>query len=284
MNTKLIGSIGNLVKQQARTYGSKVFLIKNDQVRSYQEYDERTDRLASGLIALGLEFGDRVATYLGNSIELLEAYTGIAKAGGVTVCVNADLTSREISYIFQASEAKIVITDEGHLDSVERVLPECPSIHHVVVVGNAGSHLPFERVVDSQPRELPVMDGEDKAWIIYTSGTTGVPKGAVLTHRNVTWVAAACVDALRFREEDIFISSLPLFHSYAVNTCYLQVLYTGATQVILERFSTKAVLEAIQKHRGTVFPGVPTMFAYLANFPERSRYDTSSLRMAVSHG
>jgi long-chain acyl-CoA synthetase len=284
MKTQFIGSIGDMVRQQARTYGDKHMLIQGDRVRTYRQYDERTDRLAGGLLGLGLQVGDRVATYLKNSIELLEAYTGIVKAGGVTVCVNADLTPREIRYIFQDSEARVVITDEEHLDNVEQVLADCPSIRHVVVVGSPGGHLAFEQVLATLPVELPTLTGEDTAWIIYTSGTTGMPKGAILTHRNVTWVAAACVDALGFREDDILICCLPLFHSYAVNTCYLQVIHAGAAQVIMERFSTTAVLEAIQRHRGTIFPGVPTMFAYLANYPERSRYDTSTLRMAVSAG
>lgn len=284
MNTKLIGSIGDMVSLQARIYGDKPMLIQDDRARTYREYEERTDRLAGGLLGLGLQFGDRVATYLNNSIELLESYTGIAKAGGVTVCVNAELTPREIQYIFQDSEAQIVITDEKHLDNVEQVLADCPSVRHVVVAGNQRGHLAFEQILASLPVELPLLTGDDLAWIIYTSGTTGMPKGARLTHRNVTWVAAACVDALGFRDDDILISCLPLFHSYAVNTCYLQPIHVGATQVIMERFSTTAVLEAIQKHRGTIFPGVPTMFTYLANFTERSKYDTSTLRMAVSAG
>ncbi len=112
MNTQLIGSIGNMVKQQARNYGDKHLFIKGDVIRTYKQYDERTDQLASGLLGLGVEFGKPVATYLKNSIELLEAYTAIAKAGAATVCVNADLTPREIQYIFQDSEAQIIMTDE----------------------------------------------------------------------------------------------------------------------------------------------------------------------------
>jgi long-chain acyl-CoA synthetase len=284
MNTQLIGSIRDMVNHQARIYGEKPIFIQNDRVRTYREYDERTDRLAGGLRGLGLQKGDRVAVYLKNSIELLEGYTGIAKAGSVTVCVNADLTPREIRYIFQDSDACVVITDEAHLDNVEQVLVDCPSLRHVIVVGNPGNHLAFEQMLSTNLVQLPTLTGEDMAQLVYTSGTTGMPKGGRLTHRNVTWVAAACVDALGFRDDDVWISCLPLYHSYAINTCYLQVIYAGATQVIMERFSTAAVLQAIQNHRGTIFPGVPTMFTYMSNFQERSQYDTSTLRMAVSAG
>ncbi|WP_180994347.1 class I adenylate-forming enzyme family protein [Bacillus sp. Marseille-P3661] len=285
MKKQLIGSIGSMVKKQARIYGDKPLFIKDDVIRTYQDFDFRTDRLASGLIHLGITTGKPIATYLKNSIELLEAYTAIGKAKAATVCVNSALTPREITYIFQDSEAEIIITDDEHLNNVEQVLADCPCVKHVIVVGESGDHLAFEDVLTmSLYTELPDVTGDDLFSIVYTSGTTGQPKGTRLTHRNWTWVTAACVDALNFEEDDIFVSSLPLFHSYAVNTCFLQVIYTGATEVLIERFSPTAVLNAIQKYKGTVFPGVPTMFNYLTNFAERKQYDTSTLRMAISAG
>jgi long-chain acyl-CoA synthetase len=284
VRTELIGSIGDMVRKQARIYGNKPLWIQGDRVRTYQEYDERTDRLAGGLLRLGLNMGDQVAVYMDNSIELLEAYTGIAKAGCVTVFVNAQLTPREIQYIFEDSQAQVVFTDKGHLDNVEQVLADCPSIRHVVVVGDSEKHMAFDDLFAHEFMKLPTITGDNRAWLGYTSGTTGVPKGAGLTHRNVTWVAAACVDALGIRDDDRIVCCLPLFHSYAVNTCFLQPIHAGATEVIMERFSTQAVLEAIEKYQITIFPGVPTMFAYLANFPNRCRYDTTTLRMAVSAG
>lgn len=284
MKKQFIDSIGNMVRKQAQVYGDKALFIKEDEIRTYQDYDKRTDKLASGLLSLGVQWGGSVATYLKNSIELLEAYTGIAKAGAATVCVNADLTTREISYIFQDSEAQIVITDEEHLQNVEQVLVDCPAIQHVIVVGQHEKHLAFEEVLTLSDTELPTVTADDLSFIVYTSGTTGLPKGARLTHRNWTWVAASCVDALGFQDDDVFINCLPLFHSYAVNTCYLQVIYTGATGIVMEKFSTASVLSKIQAHQATIFPGVPTMFNYLTNFTERSQYNTRSLRMAVSAG
>jgi long-chain acyl-CoA synthetase len=125
---------------------------------------------------------------------------------------------------------------------------------------------------------------EDVVWLGYTSGTTGRPKGAILTHLGATHVGATVADRFGYREDDIVLCALPLFHSYALNSCMIQVMMAGAGQVILERFTPDGVLQAIQDHRITVFPGVPTMFNYLVNFPDRAKYDLTSLRIAKSAG
>jgi long-chain acyl-CoA synthetase len=115
-------------------------------------------------------------------------------------------------------------------------------------------------------------------------GTTGRPKGAILTHLGATHVAAVVAERFGYREDDVVLCALPLFHSYAVNSCMIQVMMAGASQVILERFTPDGVLRAIQDHRVTLFPGVPTMFNYLVNFPDRARYDLTSLRICKSAG
>ena len=125
---------------------------------------------------------------------------------------------------------------------------------------------------------------EDVAWLGYTSGTTGRPKGAILTHLGATYIAAVTAERFGYRADDIVLCALPLFHSYAVNSCMIQVMMAGASQVILERFTPDGVLKAIEQHRITMFPGVPTMFNYLVNFPDRTKYDLSSLRIAQSAG
>jgi rifamycin polyketide synthase module 1/2/3 len=262
MRTELIGSIGDLVRRQAAAHGKRALFIEDDRTVSYAEYDERTEAAARGLVSLGLRPGERVATYLGNSIALLEAYTAIAKAGAVTVFCNAQLTAREVAYILADSEARAVVTDPEHRATVEAVLPQCPSVRHVILAGEWPSAPAGTRLPDVGP--------DDQAWIGYTSGTTGLPKGAGLTHRNVTWVSAAVMDGLRLADTDVVLCCLPLFHSYAVNSCYLQPIMAGASQIVLRRFTVPAVLDAIARHEVTVYPAVPTMLTFLAHAPERA--------------
>lgn len=282
----LVMPLGDLIRTQAARYGSKMLFECQGVSRSYAEFDQRTTRLAGGLQALGVRPGDKVACYMPNAIELLEAYYATSKAGAVTVFLNALLTAREIRFVLQDSESKVIFTAPGLLPNVQEVRPDAAHLETIVVRG--GTPTPgtvrFDDVLTGGPyRDVPVKT-EDVAWLGYTSGTTGRPKGAILTHLGATHVGATVADRFGYREDDIVLCALPLFHSYAVNSCMIQVMMAGAGQVILERFTPDGVLQAIQDHRITVFPGVPTMFNYLVNFPDRAKYDLTSLRIAKSAG
>ena len=282
----LVMPLGDLIRKQAARYGSKMLFECHGVRRSYAEFDERTTRLAGGLQALGVRPGDKVACYMPNAIELLEAYYATSKAGAVTVFLNALLTAREIRFVLQDSESKVIFTAPGLLPNVQEVRPDAGHLETIVVKGGTPppDTVGFDDVLKGGPyRDVPVKT-EDVAWLGYTSGTTGRPKGAILTHLGATHVGATVADRFGYREDDIVLCALPLFHSYAVNSCMIQVMMAGAGQVILERFTPDGVLQAIQDHRITVFPGVPTMFNYLVNFPDRAKYDLTSLRIAKSAG
>lgn len=283
---KLVMPLGDLIRTQAARYGSKMLFECQGARRSYAEFDERTTRLAGGLQALGVRPGDRVACYMPNSIELLEAYYATSKAGAVTVFLNALLTAREIRFVLQDSDARVIFTAPALLPAVQEVRPDAARLETVVVHGGppAPGTVAFDDVLKGGPYRDVRVKTEDVAWLGYTSGTTGRPKGAILTHLGATHVAAAVAGRFGYREDDIVLCALPLFHSYAVNSCMIQVMMAGAGQVILERFTPEGVLQAIQQHRVTIFPGVPTMFNYLVNFPQRATYDLSSLRIAKSAG
>ncbi|MDO8478305.1 MAG: long-chain fatty acid--CoA ligase [Candidatus Rokubacteria bacterium] len=283
---ELVMPLGDLIRKQAARYGSKMLFECHGVRRSYAEFDERTTRLAGGLQTLGVRPGDKVACYMPNAIELLEAYYATSKAGAVTVFLNAMLTAREIRFVLQDSESKVIFTAPGLLPNVQEVRPDAGHLETIVVQGGTPppDTVRFDDVLEGGPyRDVPVKT-EDVAWLGYTSGTTGRPKGAILTHLGATHVGATVADRFGYREDDIVLCALPLFHSYAVNSCMIQVMMAGAGQVILERFTPDGVLQAIQDHRITVFPGVPTMFNYLVNFPDRAKYDLISLRIAKSAG
>ena len=283
---ELVIPLGDLIRKQAARFGSKMLFECHGVRRSYAEFDERTTRLAGGLQALGVRPGDKVACYMPNAIELLEAYYATSKAGAVTVFLNALLTAREIRFVLQDSESKVIFTAPGLLPNVQEARPDAGHLETIVVQGGTPppDTVRFDDVLTGGPyRDVPVKT-EDVVWLGYTSGTTGRPKGAILTHLGATHVGATVADRFGYREDDIVLCALPLFHSYALNSCMIQVMMAGAGQVILERFTPDGVLQAIQDHRITVFPGVPTMFNYLVNFPDRAKYDLTSLRIAESAG
>lgn len=283
---ELVVPLGELIGMQAARYGSKTLFECHGVRRSYAEFDERTTCLAGGLQDLGVRPGDKVACYMPNSIELIEAYYATSKAGAVTVFLNALLTPREIRYILQDSEAKVIVTAPALLPHVQEVRAEVPRLETIVVHGATApaDTVRFEDLLSRGAYRAVPVKPEDVAWLGYTSGTTGQPKGAVLSHLGATYVAAVVVDRFGVRADDVVLCALPLFHSYALNSCMIQVMMAGAGQVILDRFTPDGVLRAIQEHRVTIFPGVPTMFNYLVNFPDRASYDLRSLRMCKSAG
>jgi len=283
---ELVVPLGDLIRTQAARYGPKTLFECQGARRSYAEFDDRTTRLAGGLQDLGVRPGDKVACYMPNSIELIEAYFATSKAGAVTVFLNSLLTAREIRYILRDSEARAIITARSLLPNVEEVRADAPRLEALVVHGATGASgtVRFDDLLDRGHYRPVLVKTEDVAWLGYTSGTTGQPKGALLTHLGATHVAAAVVERVGYRADDMVLCALPLFHSYAVNSCMIQVMMAGASQVILERFTPEGVLQAIQDHRVTLFPGVPTMFNYLVNFQDRAKYDLASLRLCKSAG
>ena len=282
----LVVPLGELISTQAARYGSKTLFECQGVQRSYAEFDERTTRLAGGLQDLGVRPGDKVACYMPNSIELIEAYFATSKAGAVTVFLNALLTPREIRYVLQDSEARVIVTAPGLLPNVREVRADTRRLETIVVHGATApaDTVRFDDLLSRAAYRPVQVKPQDVAWLGYTSGTTGQPKGAILSHLGATHVAAVVVDRFGYRDDDVVLCALPLFHSYALNSCMIQVMMAGASQVILERFTPDGVLRAIQDHRVTIFPGVPTMFNYLVNFPDRAGYDLSSLRLCKSAG
>ena len=132
---ELVIPLGDLIRKQAARYGPKMLFECQGVRRSYAEFDERTTRLAGGLQALGVRPGDRVACYMPNSIELIEAYFAISKAGAVTVFLNALLTAREIRFVLQDAEAKVIFTAPALLPNVQEVRPDAARLETIVVHG-----------------------------------------------------------------------------------------------------------------------------------------------------
>jgi long-chain acyl-CoA synthetase len=272
---------------QADRLGGKCFFHHGGMDRSYAAVAESAGRLAAGLRALGVGKGDRVATYLPNGLPLVESYFALATLGAGAVLLNPQLTPREIGYILEDSGAKGIITHASLLPNVRAVRGTLLALRTVVVAGGAAEDgaVAFEALGNGmRPLREHGVNPEDEAWLAYTSGTTGKPKGAVLTHRNLLWTADVSAPTVGFHADDVILCPIPLFHLFALGACFLEILTVGATTVIHDRFSPEGVLEAIGQHKVTIFPGVPTMYAYLLNSPALPTADTRSLRFGITGG
>jgi long-chain acyl-CoA synthetase len=249
-------------------------------VITYAELDEATARVARLLLDRGLEPGDRVGIMLPNVPEFAIAYYGVLRAGGVVVPMNVLLKQREVAFYLGDSQAKLIFVWHGFAEHAAAGAAEAGAECLVVepdafarsLEGSEPAHTVAERIAG------------DTAVILYTSGTTGKPKGAQLTHSNLSVNADVSKALFSLTSEDVILGALPLFHAFG-QTCGLNAsIAAGASLALIPRFDAGKALEVIERDQVTVFEGVPTMYAALLHHPERDRADVRTLRVCVSGG
>ncbi|MFF6876074.1 long-chain fatty acid--CoA ligase [Streptomyces sp. NPDC012474] len=272
--------LGSWPARRARKTPHRTALIHGDTTRSYAGLYDRTTRLAHALRDRGVRRGDRVA-YLGpNHPAYLETMFAAGTLGAVFVPLNIRLAGPEIAYQLADSGAKALVYGPSHTGLVAG-LPGSTDVRTYVEVGAE-----YEEALASASREpidTPVTP-DDTCIIMYTSGTTGRPKGAMLTHGNLTWNAVnVLVDHDLIADERALVSA-PLFHTAGLNMLTLPVLLKGGTCVLVDAFDPDATFELIERHRITFMFGVPTMFDQVARHPRWPDADLSSLRILTCGG
>ena len=267
--------------RNAADHPDHVVLRLGDDVITYRDLDESSARVAGLLAGLGVQPGQPVAIMLPNVPEYAAAYYGVLRAGGVVVPMNPLLKAREVAYYLGDSGAPVILAWHTTADEVTAGAARAGA-RAVFVEPTAFGDL----LTDVAPaREVVDRAADDTAVLLYTSGTTGRPKGAELTHGNLTRNAEVTRnDLLELGPDDVIFGGLPLFHSFG-QTCTLNVaIGVGASVSLLPRFDPKQALGLLAEHRATVFVGVPTMYSALLAVPDRDGYDLSMLRVCVSGG
>ncbi len=286
---------------------------------SYRQLDALADRFAAALQNAGLQKGDRVAVYMPNCPQFVIAYYGILRAGGIVVPSNPLYVAREIEHQLNDSGAKfavvlsmlynnvkeirvntslerVIVTNikeyfPGLLKTLFTLAKEKKGGHRVDISTDAGTSWfqDFLAPAGSKPQPVEIVP-EDTAVLMYTGGTTGVPKGAELTHRNVvanaiqtaTWMIAAGEGV---EGAEVMMTALPLTHSYSMTVCMNQSVMYGYTQIIIPNpRDFQHLLSAINTHKPTLFPGVPTLYTAINNHPEvqAGNVDVKSIKVCIS--
>jgi long-chain acyl-CoA synthetase len=253
----------------------------DDLVLDYSELREAAGRVTSLLSSAGVAPGDRVGIMLPNVPAFPIAFYGALAAGAVVVPMNPLLKSREVAYYLGDSGAKVLFAwyssageaAKGAADTGARVFTVDDPDMRSLLAGLFPVHTRVER------------DDHDDAVVLYTSGTTGQPKGAQLTHANLSRNAALTAETLiNAGPDDVVMGCLPLFHVFGL-TCGLNATIAGGgTLTLLPRFDPGQALGIIARDRVTVFEGVPTMYAAMLHHPASAEADASSLRTCVSGG
>jgi long-chain acyl-CoA synthetase len=253
---------------------------------TYGELDAASDSVAEGLVETGVRPGDMVALQLPNIPQFAVAYFGILKAGGVVVPMNPLFKAREVAYCLRHSRARALITWAGVAAEAGKGAAEA-GVDAVYAVGPAGDALtPFSTLLRpaAHRRPLAARDGGDTAAIVFTSGTTGTPRAAELTHTQLYMNADIPGRLFDVHPDDVVLTALPLFHVFGLSSILNVCVRFGCAMSLVPRFDPEVVLRAIQRDRVTIFEGVPTMFVAVLGFPHLDRFDTSSLRIAISGG
>jgi fatty-acyl-CoA synthase len=308
-------TIGHLVDTVAEQFSdSKALEYHSPRIAfTYDEFRAICNRVAKGLMALGIERGDHIAIWANNVPQWVLTQFGSGKMGAVLVTVNTNYRSVELEYLLKQSEATTLLLVGGvrsnneYLTIIHDICPELavappgqlhsarlPKLKNVIFLGEEKHPGMFtweemlslgEQVSDvSLAARQSNLDPDDPINMQYTSGTTGFPKGVMLTHTNLIGNARSLAECMNFSPADNLCIPVPFFHCFGCVLGTLTCVVAGATMTPVRQFSAAEVLETIEKGRCTAVHGVPTMFIAELEEMEKNAYDTSSLRTGIMAG
>ncbi|MEA2433936.1 MAG: malonyl-CoA/methylmalonyl-CoA synthetase [Actinomycetota bacterium] len=245
---------------------------------SYSDLDAETARVASLLTSLGLKPGDRVAAQVHKSPQALFLYLGAVRAGLIYLPLNPAYTVAEIAFFIQDAEPGAVICDPEFTGAFNQIVGDEV---HLFELDARGSGSLADAVADASPEFAWIPSApRDPAVIVYTSGTTGKPKGAVITHENLTSNATALVNAWRINSSDVLVHALPIFHIHGLFVAVHTIMLAGGSMVFMPRFEPDPVIEALTE--ATLLMGVPTFYSRMLSADSLSTEAVANVRLFIS--
>jgi acyl-CoA synthetase (AMP-forming)/AMP-acid ligase II len=257
----------------------KVAVYFEDRAWTFTQLRDRCWQLSNALLTIAAR-GDRIAILAENCPEYGECYYGVPGAGMALTFLNYRLTARELTYIIGNNTPSVVIVQRKYLDTIRKILPELPSVKRVVLIGGeTDDTLSYDTLIARGEAKPPSVrpHEDDLCWLLYTSGTTGLPKGAMLTHRNlIASIANSMANGAEAPPDEVCLFMFPQFHvaGYVMPMYHLRKWPV----VVLGAFDAESFLRAVEKHRVTQAPMAPTMLAMMLENPAMQKYDLSSLR------
>ena len=305
----------NFLENSAQKYPNQPCTIFKGAKITYREMSELTDRLAAGLANLGIKKGDRVGLFIPNTPQFVIAYYAVLKIGGVVVATNPLYSAKEIEHQANDSGMEVMIVMSNFYNRVKDVQPKT-KIRQLVVT-NIKETLPSilrflftltkekkggfrvdlgdgdvwmqDLITNFNPEDRPAIDvnPDDIAVFQYSGGTTGVPKAAIALHRNLVANTMQIKAWFHIAEEgnEVVLMSIPLYHVYGMVAGMNLAMAIGASMVMVpDARDIKDGLENLQKYKATLFPGVPTLYNAINNWPDvvEGKYDLSSIKACIS--
>ncbi|MBS3781386.1 MAG: AMP-binding protein, partial [Candidatus Thermoplasmatota archaeon] len=294
-------TIGQLLQDKAEEHPDKEAIIFEDERITYEELNERAERLASFLMKRGIGRDDKVAIWLPNLPEWIIAWFAIPKIGAVVVPTDPWYKGGEIEYMFNDSDTKAVITTEEYgkydfLDILEDKKEDLDKVDTLIM--KEGKSEKFDSFTFEEAYEegknwkedqdylerKKGTDLDDVTFILYTSGTTGKPKGVMLSHYQIVKNAHDQGEILQTSEDDKLVIPVPFSHCFGNVMSITLMVSFGGTMIPLVEFEPHNALELVEKEEATMIHGVPTMFIRELEALKEEDYDTSSLRTGIMAG
>ncbi|MDA8138350.1 MAG: long-chain-fatty-acid--CoA ligase [Desulfobacteraceae bacterium] len=278
-------TLGDIPRKSALHFAGREATVFEGTRLTHAQLNQRVNRLSNALIDLGFKRGDRVTVLAENTSKYLEVYFAAAKLAMSVTPLNFRLSDDELAHIVQDSESCAIFAGDGYEDRATRITLGLASVHTRIALDNAREgFLDYERMLLDASDEEPgiEVDENDLAVLMYTGGTTGLPKGVMMSHRNLMTAILSGIVGMVFDKDDATCFVLPLFHvSFWPALCVLMV---GGKVVINRRPDLNGILRLIQDEKCTHINAVPTIYGWLLQLANVDQYDLSSLRSITYAG
>jgi long-chain acyl-CoA synthetase len=282
-----------MLEKAAEHFAGKTAIVMGERRVSYAELEEASNKVANTLMKMGVSKGDRVATIQSSNPEFVTVFFGIIKAGGIAVPLDARYIVDELASIFDDCQPKVLVVESPSIDSLVPALPRFDSIKHVIDLSSKyeGQFLSYRQIISDSPASRVDSDitPDDIAIVSYTGGSTNNPLGVALSHRSICTEAITSGDVFQQTDKDVLMQfALPMYHMFGLTSVLLASINKGSTVVVVPGTgrSIDSFMEAIEREKGTMYLGVPYIYALAINVARREgiKHDLSSLRLCICGG
>ena len=263
----------------------KEAIIFEDKRYTFSQLNDRANRLANGLLKLGIQKGDRVALLAVNCNQCVETYFAVAKTGGIYVPLNFRAIGNELTYMLNSSEAVALFVGERYIDLVNSIRPELKTVKHFISIESKQENMSYyeDMIASSAADEVVTeIEDDDTTILMYTAGTTGFPKGVMLPHNSFAIYVLDNVSPASPDIDEGNILTVPLYHVAGIQAM-MAAIYGGRMLVMERQFEPKEWMELVEKEKANRAMMVPTMLKQLLDHPDFSKHDLSSLKV-ITYG
>jgi acyl-CoA synthetase (AMP-forming)/AMP-acid ligase II len=269
-------NLSELLAYQSRKYPEKEGVVTLEERLTYAEWNDKVNQFARAMMRLGVQAGEKIVIHMPNTKEFVITYFAIHRLGAIAVPINAKLVASEVAYIYDHSDASVLLTHDLLFGQVSQLANEKSGTF--IKTGNPeqGWHSFAEIIEKEEPTELVNDAHEDEeASILYTSGTTGAPKGVVFTHKNILTVSSMMAVELEMKPSSRMLHLMPLSHSAPLHLFLAGGTFVGATHILAPTFTPDLMLNLVAKERVSHFFGAPVAYLMAAKHPKVTETDLS---------